>query len=123
MSLSRIRNRIEALERKLALPLAVVRLRPLALQFCDEMAETMPKARIPENSFRRSFLMLQWAQIILKRMIERGLRPKGLLELQRYLGRCLDRRLLPEPNDVLRELLPKAAQRGLIPRSHRETPF
>ena len=38
MSLSRIRNRIEALERKFAVPLAVVRLRPLAEKVCDEWA-------------------------------------------------------------------------------------
>ena len=36
MSLARIRNRIEALQRRYALPLAVMRLRPLAIQFCDQ---------------------------------------------------------------------------------------
>ncbi len=36
MSLSHIRNRIEALERRLALPLAVVTLRPLVEEFCEQ---------------------------------------------------------------------------------------
>ena len=38
MNLSQIRNRIEALERRFALPLTAVRLRPHATLFCDQWA-------------------------------------------------------------------------------------
>ena len=40
-----------------------------------------------------------------------------------YSECCLDRRILPQVNDVLRALTPKAAQRGLIPRSIQTIPF
>ena len=49
MSLSQIRNRIEALERKLALPLAIVRLRPLAEAICDDWAVALAAHKpVPE---------------------------------------------------------------------------
>ena len=60
MSFSRIRNRIESLERKLALPLAVVRLRPLVEEFCWQwQVATVERKSLPDPhslipSFRRS---------------------------------------------------------------------
>ena len=39
MSLRQLRNRVNALKRKLALPLVVIRLRPLAEEFCYEWAQ------------------------------------------------------------------------------------
>ena len=36
MSLSQLRHRVDAFKRKLAVPLAVVQLRPLVEEFCDE---------------------------------------------------------------------------------------
>ncbi len=38
MTLSQIRNRIHALQRRFGLPLTVIRLRPYATQFCDQWA-------------------------------------------------------------------------------------
>ena len=38
MTLAQIRNRIQALQRRYALPLAVIRLRPYATQFCHQWA-------------------------------------------------------------------------------------
>ena len=50
-------------------------------------------------------------------MRERGLRLQGLAHLSSYLERCLELRLLPQAAEILRELMPRAARRGLIPRS------
>ena len=50
-------------------------------------------------------------------MKERGFRPRGILKVHDCLARCLDRDVLPQPNDILRSFLPRAAARGLIPRS------
>ena len=39
------------------------------------------------------------------------------MALFKYLKRCREPRRLPQPNEILRSLLPKAAALGLIPRS------
>ena len=49
MNISYLRRRVDALVRKYADEIAVHRLRPLALEFCDEMAEAVqaPKPKSP----------------------------------------------------------------------------
>ena len=123
MTFSQLRTQVDALCRKYATELEVYRLRLLALDFCDEMAGAMPKTKVPDNNPARSLLLLEWAQILLKRMIDRGFRVRNFLDFHNYLGRCLDRRVFPQANEVLRNLLPKAAERGLIPRSAQPVPF
>ena len=51
-----------------------------------------------------------------------GPRPP-VLTTSDYLNGCLRKLLLPQVSDVLRSLFPKAADRGLIPRSRMEVPF
>ena len=67
--------------------------------------------------------MLEWAQILFRRLTRRGFRLKTLLALNDYLEHCLDRRVLPQVNDVLRSLHPKSAKRGLIACSLVPVPF
>ncbi len=94
------------------------RLRPLAQKLCGEMADAVtgnkPGPKLP---------VVEWAQLLIKRSADRGLRPRNLVPLNNYLERCLNRRVLPQCNNVLRTLLPRAAQRGLIPRSIEAVPF
>ena len=48
----------------------------------------------------------------------------GRVHLDSYLNWCLERRVLPQANEILRALLPKAVRRDLIPRSVQEpVPF
>ena len=70
-----------------------------------------------------SLPVLEWARILFRRLTSRGFRLKTLLALNDYLEHCLDRRVLPQVNDVLRSLLPKSAQRDLIPCSLDPVPF
>ena len=118
MTLSQLRTQVDTLCRKYAVELEVYRLRPLAQELCDEMAEavTGPKPG-------PVLTLLEWIQTFLRRLIARGFRPLPFLALNGYLERCLDRRVLPQANDVLRALLPRAAQRGLIPRPIEPIPF
>ena len=123
MTFSQLRTQVDALCRKYATELEVYRLRLLALDFCDEMADTMPKTKVPDKNPARSVLLLEWARILLKRMIDRGFRVKNFLDFHNYLERCLDRRVFPQTSEVLRNLLPKAAESGLIPRSDQPVSF
>ena len=81
MSLSRIRSKIEALERKLARPLAVVKLRPLAEEYCDQWeAAHADKKPLPE------------AQPLIQRIADRGFRLNTFTNLHLYIKRCREKR-------------------------------
>ena len=113
MTLSQIRRLIDSLMLKYADEVEVYRLQPVAQEFCGDMANAVT-GRKPGR--RRS--LDEWAEIFFKRVRERGLRPpQGLAHLSSYLEHCLDLRILPQASELLRELLPDAARRGLIPRS------
>ena len=50
MTLSQIRNRVQALQRRYGLPITVIRLRPYATQFCDQWAIAQDrKEPVPET--------------------------------------------------------------------------
>ncbi len=113
MTLSQIRSQIEALLRKYATEVEVYRLGQVTTEFCDEVADalTNPKSGPVKDPF-------DWASVLFKRMAKRGHHSRNLTALQNYLSRCLqERRVLPQAREVLRALLPNAAERGLIPRT------
>ena len=113
MTLSQIRRLIDSLMLKYADEVEVYRLQPVAQQFCDDMANAVTGRK---RGRRRS--IDEWTEIFFRRVRERGLNPQqGLAHLASYLERCLDLRVLPQASEILRELLPQAARRGLIPRS------
>ena len=113
MTFPQIRRLVDSLKRKYADELEVHRLQPVAQRFCDDLtnAVTGKKRGRPRSTD-------EWAEIFFRRVQERSLRPQhGLAHLASYLERCLDLRRLPQASELLRELLPRAARRGLIPRS------
>ena len=113
MTLSQIRRLVDSLMLKYADEVEVYRLQPVAQQFCDDMANAVTGRK---RGRRRS--IDEWTEIFFRRVRERGLNPQqGLAHLGSYLERCLDLRVLPQASELLRELLPRAARRGLIPRS------
>ena len=120
MTLSQIRRLVDSLMLKYADEVEVYRLQPVAEQFCDDMANAVTGKK---RGRRRS--IDEWTEIFFKRVRERGLRPpQGLAYLAGYLERCLDLRVLPQASELLRELLPDAARRGLITRSiEKPVPF
>ena len=103
MSLSRIRNRIEALERKFAVSLAVFRLRPLAEEICNEWdASGNDGTPLPDP------------HSLIRRIADRGFRLPTFMPLVGYLGRCRRDDRCPQPRDVVSMLLPHAAKRGIV---------
>ncbi len=112
MTLSQIRRLVDSLMLKYADEVEVYRLQPAAERFCDDMANAVTGKK---RGRRRS--IDEWAEIFFKRVRERGLRLQGLAHLNGYLERCLEFRILPRASELLRELLPSAARRGLIPRA------
>ena len=118
MTITRLKNLVDSLERKYATELAVYRARPYALELCDQMADAVTPGRPkPEMS------TAQWASNLFVQLRQRGIRVNSDLRLYDYLDDCLEKLLLPQVNDVLRSLFPKAAEKGLIPRSFNQVPF
>ena len=103
MSLSRIRSRIEALERKFALPLAAVKLRPLAEEFCNECeaahAEEKP---------------LPQAHPFIQRLTGKGFRLSTFTSLAKYIKKCHDKKEPPEAYEIVKTLLPSADRLSLV---------
>ena len=120
MTIPQIRRLVDSLKRKYADELEIYRLQPVAQKFCDDLTNAVTGKK---RGRRRS--IDEWTEIFFRRARERSLRPQqGLAHLSSYLERCLDRRVLPQAAGLLRELLPRAARRGLIPRAvHEPVPF
>ena len=121
MTLSQIKAQVEALCRKYAKELELYLLGKVSAEFCDEVADalTNPKAcpRLERGSgpVKDPF---DWVSVLFKRMAKHGYGPRNLPAVQNYLTRCLQElRIIPQPREVLRALLPNAAARGLIPRT------
>ena len=112
MTIPQIRRLVDSLMHKYADEVEAYRLMPVAQQFCEDLARavTGKKPGRPRS-------IGEWTRIFLRRAQERSLRLQGLDYLNDYLDRCLDLRVLPQANELLRALLPMAARRGIIPRA------
>ena len=105
MSLSQIRTTINALKRKYALPLAVLRVRLVAEKFCHEWDAARDRHDpIPPTNV----LVSQTAQ-------NSGLPLPTWGNLHRYLDRIRTQNAHPHPHDIVKALIPQAAPRGLLP--------
>ncbi len=111
MNFSTLRRQVDALLLKYATKVQIYRLRPHALELCDEMTEAVTE---PITSTPKS--VMAWACDFFRKLREHGLRLWDFIPLADYLDECLKRRVLPQVNNVLRSILPKAAAKGLIPR-------
>ena len=103
MSFSRIRNRIESLERKLALPLAVVRLRPLVEEFCWQwQVATVERKSLPDP------------HSLIQKIASKGLYFSTFGYLRAHLERQCEKSEEPDPQDMIKVLLPMAYRRSII---------
>ena len=118
MTFARLRNLVADLKRKYADELAVYRSRPFALELCDQMADAVTPGR-PRSTMTCNDLAFS----LFTRLRDRGIRVNSHLGLSNYLSDCPDKLFLPQVNDVLRSLFPKARDKGLIPPSRIEVPF
>ena len=103
MSLSHIRNRIEALERRLALPLAVVTLRPLVEEFCEQWhVAAVDSKPLPDS------------HSLARKISEKGLFLDTITFLHKHIGRHCEKREEPDPQGIAQVLLPSAWKKSLI---------
>ena len=97
-----LRRRVNALRRKMARALAVVRLRPLAREFCDQWDSALSGSRpLPE------------AHSFIRRVAQAGFRLTTFMAAHRYLERCRRQNALPGCHELVRSLLPWSA--ALVP--------
>jgi hypothetical protein len=96
-----LRRRVNALRRKMARALAVVRLRPLAQDFCAQWDSALSGSRpLPEP---HSFI---------RRVAQAGFRLPTFMAAHRYLERCRRQNALPGCHELVRSLLPWSAAFG-----------
>ena len=111
MTFGQIRRLINRFQHKYAAELEVYRHKQVADRFCKHMANA-----VTGKKRGRHRTLHEWAAIYMRRAKERDLNPQhGLENLTHYLERCLNLRVLPQTNEILREILPWADRRGLIP--------
>ena len=101
--LSQIRSRINALRRKMALEISVVRLEPVADEFCFqwERASAERKAAPDIPAFIRKVASV-------------GYWLPTFVAAQKYLEQCLAEKIVPRVQHLLGVLLPWATVRGLV---------
>ena len=104
MSLTQIRSRIQALQRRYALPLAVIRLRPYATQFCHQWATAQDQQQpLPETP------------AFIRKLADAGFRLTTFMYLHHHIERHLSNNTCPNPKGIISALLPHAAAReGII---------
>ena len=103
MSLHHITHRIQALQRKYAPALAVIRLRPLAQDFCDRWEAALDRHE-----------PLPQALPFMKLLNCRGFRLLPTMSLVQLIRRLRDETGCPRPSDIISVLLPGAVARGIV---------
>ena len=101
--MNQIRSRINALRRKMALEISVVRLRPLAEDFCLQWQVVVSDRRPAPDD-----------HTFIRRVVDAGFRLPTFMAAHRYLTRCLAENVVPGVEHLLGALLPWTAVRGLV---------
>ena len=95
-TLSQLRRRVNALRRKYARELAIVRLRPLAEDFSQEWAATVADRRPAPRP-----------QPFIRRLAQHGFRLPTFIALHQYLERCRSDGKTPDCYNIIAALLPR----------------
>jgi hypothetical protein len=90
-----LRARVNALRRKMARPLAVLRLYRLAYEYCIQYYAASVDRRDPPN-----------ARTFNDRVVSAGFRLPTFMAVHKYLERCLSRSTVPDVDDLLHTLIP-----------------
>ena len=108
-TLIQVRNRINYLRRKYAIPLAIARLHPIAEEFCDQWdiaRANSGSSPAPEPG------ALPVSQPFIQRLVARGFRLNTFMDLHRYLERCQKSNTCPNPLGIIQSLYPQAGPNG-----------
>jgi len=99
MTISQLRRRIDALKRKLAPELAIIKLRRIANAVADDWTPSDP----PEPSY------------VIQRVVKAGFRLPTFARLHRYLDDARRKGEIPYPNTIVLSLLPWAGNDRYLP--------
>ena len=102
-SLRQLRREVDALQRRLKPVLAVLRLRILAMEFCDDFDEAASR-----NAPCQGTILLDLSRMFMPRVGRAGFRLDTFKDLISYFMRCIDSRTHPEPHEIVFTLLPWA---------------
>ena len=116
-SISYLRRQVDALQRRLKPVLAILKLRKLALEFCDEFDE----AASQEQPNRRDALM-DLARMFPPRVGQAGFRLDTYMNLVGHLVHCIERSARPEPREIVFTLIPWARKGPILSPSLWERP-
>ena len=99
MTISQLRRRIDALKRKFARELAIIKLRPIAEAVADDWDPECP----PEPAD------------VIRRIVKAGFRLSTFTRLSRYLKDTRRKGEVPYPNTIVLSLLPWAGNDCYLP--------
>ena len=103
MTLSQIRKRIHALQRRFGLPLAIIRLRPYATQFCHQWATAQDrKEPLPETP------------VFIRKLADAGFHLTTFMYLHHRLQRHRENNTCPQPSTIITALIPGPSARKII---------
>ena len=102
MSYACPRNRLEALDRKVSLPLTIVRARRAAEDVFNDWS-----VALTDRKPLRSPLQ------IVQRVRDAGIRNAAFMDLEQYIKRCPYEDRCPEPEGILNSLIPRGCKNGL----------
>ena len=95
-TLSQIRRRVDALKRKYVSDLTVIKLRPLAEEYCLLWAEALSDGNAPPESYA-----------FIRHIARQGFRLNTFTGLHLYLERCREGGENPNPIGIIASLLPE----------------
>ena len=108
-SLSYLRRQVDALQRRLKPALAILRLRNLAMEFCDEFDGAASR----EGPGRRANL-LDMSRMFMPRVGRAGFRLDTFQALMGYFARCIDADTHPDPREIVFTLIPWARKGPIL---------
>ncbi len=103
MSLTQIRNQINALRRKFAFPLIVLRLRRIADKFCDQWADAQDHRKPTPAPLT-----------LARQLIKNNLRLHNFSSMLHYLERCRNTKTKPQTHEIITWILPNPAHKPTI---------
>ena len=102
-SICYLRRQVDALQRRLKPALAILCLRKLAMEFCDDFDEAAS-----HEGPQRKDILLDMARMFMPRVGQAGFRLDTFMDLMSYFVRCIDSGAHPQPREIVFTLLPWA---------------
>ena len=108
-SISYLSRQVEALRRRLKPALAILKLRNLAMEFCDEF-----DAAASGEAPRRRDTLFNMSAMFIPRVGQAGFRLDTFQDLMDYFARCIRSSATPDPRDIVFTLIPWARKGPIL---------